>query len=140
MLYLYADSPEDRNDLRQDILSRAWAAYPRFQAKSKFSTWLYRIALNAALTRLRKQKQLQYVPEAYAPDPAGPPPGHEAELLGLMLSLLTEIEKSVLLLMVEGYDRPEIAEMIGISENNLRVKIFRLRQKLKTHGIERYVG
>ena len=60
---LYADDFEDRKDLYQEIVLQSWSAYPRFKGESKFSTWLYKISLNVAITFLNKRKKMNNVKE-----------------------------------------------------------------------------
>ncbi len=136
VLYMYADSPEDKQDLRQEILSQAWSAYPRFNATSKFSTWFYKISINVALSRLKKEKK--YVQDVQT-SPIEYSFSIDKELLDLVISFLNELEKSIVLLMIEGYERNEIASVLGVSENNLRVKIHRLRKKLEEKNIYEFI-
>ena len=123
VLYLYTDNLEDRKDLRQEILSQAWLAYPKFRGDAKFSSWLYRIALNVSISGLKQNKK-RSVREASLRPANASKLINETELLDLILALLNEIEKSIVLLLVEGYEREEIADMLGISKGDLRVKIF----------------
>jgi len=135
ILFLYADTEEDRKDLRQEILTQAWSAYPRFREESRFDTWLYRIGINVAITSLRKkQKRPQPPPAANAIRAVVP--GEERELLRQILGVLDPVEKSIILALIEGYQPVEIGELLGITAGNARVKIHRIRQKLNEHGIE----
>ena len=138
VVFLYADHQEDRQDLRQEILAQAWKSYGSFRGEAKFSTWLYRVSLNVAISSLRKKKKSLNQPskeQTYAK-----PVHSDQELLEIILQLLNPIEKSIVLIMIEGYKQAEIAEMLGVSANNIRVKIYRIREKLRKHEIEAFVG
>ena len=137
--FLYADGEEDRKDLYQEIVSNAWHSFPRFSGKAKFSTWLYRVALNVAITSLKKRKRIlaDSLPEDID---ATNQSGNEKELLQLILMQLNDIEKSLVLLLVEGMEQKEIAEILGISSGNVRVKIHRIREKLLKYGIKEFIG
>ena len=135
VVFLYADSPDDRNDLTQEIIGQAWKSYASFRGDSKFATWLYRVAMNVSLSFLkqnirRKDLDLPTNTGSYSIS-------NEADLLDRILKALNPIEKSIVLLQIEGYRQPEIAEMVGISEINIRTKVHRIRKKLKTHGIDK---
>lgn len=136
VLFLYADSDEERKDLRQEILSQAWHAYGRFREDAKFSTWLYRVAFNVAITSLKKRDRR---PEQQPLEPnhsvTQPETGSEKELLNQILRLLKPVEKSIVMLLIDGFPNNEIAEILGLSENNTRVRIHRIRKKLEEHGI-----
>lgn len=137
-VFLYADDPEDRRDLKQEIISQAWGSFGSFRGDAKFSTWLYRVATNVAISTLKKAKRAgrkEVVTEGASVSQFT----HEHELLQIILSALNPIEKSIVLLMVEGFSQPEIAEMTGISENNTRTKIHRIRKKLEKHGVKEFI-
>ncbi len=137
ILYLYGDDAESKKDLKQDILAEAWKAYPSFEGRSKFSSWLYRIGLNVAFARLRKKEKQHYVSleqSIYKQSDISKLRGKE--LLDAILRQLQPIEKSIVLLLVEGYNQKEIAELIGLSAVNIRVKVSRLRKKLETYGFK----
>lgn len=135
IVFLYADTKEDRKDLRQEILAQAWRSYGRFRGDAKFSTWLYRVGLNVAISSLRKKR-----PEHTGDIPERTQPARsDSELLETILQLLNPVEKSLVLLLIEGYQQNEIAEMLDISPSNTRVKIHRIRKKLDHHGIKELV-
>lgn len=137
ILFLYTDREEDRKDLRQEILSEAWRSYSGFREDAKFSTWLYRVGLNVAITSLHKRKRR---PESEPFDSQSkstrPKTGRKDELLHQILGLLKPVEKSIILLLVDGFSNPEISDMLGLSHTNTRVKIHRIRKKLEDHGIK----
>jgi RNA polymerase sigma-70 factor (ECF subfamily) len=151
MLYkvcrLYCFSEDDRQDLFQEIVIQLWRSYPRFRGESKFSTWLYRIALNTAISNLRKQR-IRPSPldmnEMPAPLQDMSYPGEEEEQLQQLyaaIDRLSEIEKALVMLYLEDRSYEEMEEILGINQNNLRVKMNRIREKLRkmtkeaTYGI-----
>ena len=135
---LYTDNREAHNDLFQEIAIQLWKAYPRFRGDSKFSTWMYRVALNTAITLYRKSKNqpatqdfdtVLYRVKAEQYDPT------EEQQLNLMYSAIRElgdIDKALVFLYLEDKNYSEIAETLGISEVNARVKMNRIKTKLKT--------
>ena len=135
VVFLYADNSEDRKDLRQEIISQAWGAFNSFRGHSKFSTWLYRVAMNVAISSFKhhnKRKGLS-IKLNTSDSSSG---SSSTELLEHILRILNPIEKSVVLLQIEGYTQPEIAHILGLSNVNTRTKIYRIRKKLRKHGID----
>ena len=141
MLYkvcrVYCFTEEDRQDLFQEIVIQLWRSWPRFRGESKFSTWLYRIALNTAISDLRKQRRRPSpVDIAGIPIPLQelPHSGEEAEQLQQLyaaIDKLSEIEKALVMLYLEDRSYDEMEEIMGINQNNLRVKMARIREKLR---------
>ena len=136
VVFLYADHSEDRNDLRQEIIGQAWRSYKSFRGESKFSTWLYRIAVNIAISFIR-QHQRRKAHDLPQPNKVTNP-SEEKELLERILRVLNPVEKSVVLLMIDGYKQPEIADILGLTEINTRTKVHRIRKKLKEHGFDQF--
>jgi RNA polymerase sigma factor (sigma-70 family) len=132
---IYCRKQIDREDLYQDILVQLWKSFPTFRNKSKVSTWLYRIALNTAITRYRKIKRM---PETQAHDEsvnmiASPDNSGEEENINLLnhaIEGLNKVEKAITLLYLEDATYKEIAEIIGISETNVGFRINQIKQKL----------
>lgn len=131
---LYADDLEDRKDLYQEIVYQSWSAYARFQGNSKFSTWLYRISLNVALTHLNKRKKRGEVQTENITEPRFDPPelSERADFLYRAIKQLTEIDRSIIMLHLDGFDNTEISEMTGLSKSNTNVKLHRIKQQLST--------
>lgn len=144
---VYCHNESDRQDLFQEIVIQLWKSFPRFRGEAKFSTWLYRIALNTAISDLRRQKK-----NIATTDPGKLPAEvedisyyHQREerlqQLHLAISQLTEIEKAVIMLYLEDKSYDEMEEILGIPQNNLRVKVNRIKEKLRkltkaiAHGI-----
>lgn len=131
---LYRDTPEDREDLRQEIVYQLWKAYPKFRGEAKFSTWLYRIGLNTALAAFRERgfgrtvasDQLDRIA---LPDTAGS--SERSAALWRAIKQLDESDRAIVALHLEGLRYAEIATVIGISENYVGVKLTRIKAKLK---------
>lgn len=134
---IYCDVEDDRNDLFQEIVVQLWKSFPSFRYESKFTTWMYRVALNTAITLFKKEKRrpdqnpisfasLQVAEEAYDPETE-----ENIRLLHRAVAQLTGIEKSIILLFLENKDYEEIAEITGITQNYVRVKMNRIKKKLK---------
>lgn len=140
--HLYRDSREDREDLFQEITFQLWKAFPSFKNQSKISTWIYRIALNTAIATFRKNKPaIDYV--ADLPDMRSENQNEEHdtrhERLFLLLKKLDDSEKVIITLYLEELSYQQIAEIVGINENYVGVKINRIKTKIqnlnKSHGI-----
>lgn len=134
---MYMDTKDDRDDLFQEITFQVWKAYPGFKGQSEFSTWLYRIALNTAIIFLKSEKKRSFIgnedfsnykilQEEY---------DHEKEeKLAAMygaINQLSPIDKAFIFYYLEDFSGKEIAEQMGISEGNVRVKMNRAKNKLK---------
>ena len=136
---VYRDSIEDQEDLFQEIVYQLWKAYPGFKGESKVSSWIYRIALNTAIAIYRKPKvSIDYYekfPEYSHPSNAKPVSENE-ERLFWALRKLNDSEKAVISLSLEDYNYKEIAEITGLSESNVGVRLNRIKNKLKKILIE----
>jgi RNA polymerase sigma-70 factor (ECF subfamily) len=135
---LYTNNQDAHNDLFQEITIQLWKAYPKFRGESKFSTWMYRVALNTAITLYRKSKRtlntqefdsIQYKIEA---EPYDDTEEQQLKLLYKAVHQLNDIEKALVFLYLEDKNYAEISETLGISEVNARVKMNRVKTKLKT--------
>jgi len=134
---MYCDLEEDRNDLFQEIVAQLWKSFPTFRNESKFSTWMYRVALNTAITTFKKskrrpdQKSLSYDNFQIAEEKYDSDAEENIKQLHRAVSRLTGIEKSIILLFLENKKYEEIAEITGITQNYVRVKMNRIKKKLK---------
>ena len=131
---LYRDSREDQEDLFQEIVYQLWKSYPGFKRESKISSWIYRIALNTAIAIYRKSKILidyyQELPEHIQPSDEKTISENE-ERLFWALRKLNDSEKAVISLYLEDFNYQEIAEVTGLSESNVGVRLNRIKNKLK---------
>lgn len=134
---IYCDTDDDRNDLFQEIVAQLWKSFPSFRQEAKVSTWMYRVALNTAITSFKKSKRrpdqnhltyenFQIEDEAYDTETE-----EKIKHLHKAINHLTGIEKSIVLLFLENKKYEEIAEITGITQNYVRVKMNRIKKKLK---------
>ena len=135
---LYTNDRDSHNDLFQEITIQLWKAYPKFRGDSKFSTWMYRVALNTAITLYRKSKrsiQTQDYESVIFKIKADEYDATEEEQLKLMYNAvkqLGDVDKALVFLYLEDKSYTEIADTLGITEVNVRVKMNRIKNKLRT--------
>ena len=126
---LYVDNKEDKKDLFQEILLQSWKSYTNFKGQSKFSTWLYKVALNTALTF--NKKEIQKVDfSSDVQSTTGQDQKENHDMLYTLIKRLNEIDRMLITLHLDGYKNPEIAEISGMTTNNINVKIHRIKSKL----------
>lgn len=134
---LYATAPEDRQDLYQEIVIQLWKSYASFRGEAKFSTWMYRIALNTAISDLRRQQRKVKVlfpeeaPAGLAAEPVSWEKEEQLKQLYDAIGQLGEVEKALIMLYLEDRSYEEMEEIMGINQNNLRVKMNRIKDKLR---------
>jgi len=131
---MYRDTPEDQQDLFQEIVYQLWKSFPGFRADSKVSTWIYRIALNTSIATFRKQKipveYSEHISDKYQYTENQDVSENEERMYGA-LRQLTDSEKAIISLFLEDYSYQEIAVITGITENYVGVKMNRIKEKLK---------
>ena len=126
---LYLQEAEDRQDLFQEIVLQLWKAFPNFRQEAKPSTWMYRIALNTAISNFRKESRGFFTrslsdTELQIPDPRQFSPVDEnIHLLHQAIGRLSAIEKAIIMLYLEEKSYEEIAEVMGISKSNVGVSL-----------------
>lgn len=134
---MYGLEKEDQKDLFQEIILQLWKSFPSFRAASQVSTWMYRIALNTAISRFRKERRIPQGNSLSAAEfeiPDGCVFSDQEDQLGLLkqaVGQLTKIEKAVILLYFEEKNYQEIAEITGMTKTNVGVKISRIKLKLE---------
>ena len=130
---LYRDTPEDREDLFQEIVYQLWKAYPSFRQQSLVSTWMYRIALSTAMAKYRKKSSSTPITSLENIEVTASSPGEahpKQEMLYRAIAILSAPERAIIALYLDDYSYEEIADMIGISANYVGVKLNRIKQKL----------
>ena len=138
---IYTDTHEDKKDLYQEIVYQLWKAYDSYRGEAKISTWMYRVALNTAITRFKKEKKrgIQIPMDSLVKRKTEPYDEVFEERLQLVYShikRLNELEKGLMLLLLEGKKYEEIALITGLSPTNVGTRISRIKQKLKTQIIK----
>lgn len=135
---LYTNDAHSHNDLFQEISIQLWKAYPKFRGESKFSTWMYRVALNTAITLYRKSKKQVRTQEydsvlfKIKADQYDDTQEQQLKLMYGAIKQLNDIDKALVFLYLENKDYAEISGTLGISEVNARVKMNRIKNKLRT--------
>ncbi|WP_431136010.1 RNA polymerase sigma factor [Psychroserpens mesophilus] len=135
---LYTNNQDAHNDLFQEITIQLWKAYPKFRGDAKFSTWMYRVGLNTAITLYRKSKrsiktqEFETVQFKIKSEPYDDTEEQQLKLLYNAVHQLNDIEKALVFLYLEDKNYSEISETLGITEVNARVKMNRVKKKLRT--------
>ena len=133
---MYCDDQTHREDLFQEIVLQLWKSSSSFRGESKFSSWMFRVALNVAIQDFRKEKKRKYLfLESFEfKEPTALPQNdykdERIEALYKAISKLDKIEKAIIMLHLDDIPNDEIAEIVGISQNYVRVKMTRIRTKL----------
>lgn len=133
---IYFSDASDREDVLQEMMYQLWRSYRSFDGRSKFSTWMYRVCLNTALTyrrnsSRRKTESLSVFHENIPDQPSG----NEEEAISLMydaISTLSPVNKAIVLLYLEDMSYDEIASITGLTKSNVSVRLVRIRKELET--------
>lgn len=133
---LYTHSPEDEEDLFQEIVLQMWRSYDTFKGQSKITTWMYRVALNTAITLFRKKTESPQTNELaefhYQEFLEEDDEKHQQiSLLYKVIKMLPQVERAIVMMYLDDLPYRDIAENLGISEVNARVKMNRLKKTLK---------
>jgi RNA polymerase sigma-70 factor (ECF subfamily) len=135
----YCRDAEERRDLAQEISVQLWRSFPRYDAARSFSTWMYRIALNVAISYARSagHRTRHAVPLDESADgpadarAAAPESDPRVETLRRVIDRLDPLNRALALLYLEEHSYREIAEVLGITETNVATKINRLKQRIR---------
>ena len=134
----YCQEPDDRAELVQEIVGQLWRAFPGYDPSRSFSTWMYRIALNVAISELRSRERRtrHFLPleeglDVAGSDGAGPERDRQVRALHAFIARLTPLDRALMLLYLEGMPQREIAEMLGISEANVSTKVGRMKHRIR---------
>src|SRR5262249_44367732 len=128
VVHAYAFTPHDRDDLFQEIITQVWNSIPRFRGDAAATTWLYRVALNCALAWSRKERKHRDSSESLEIHESAlrEMPGRQDPRLGWLyeqIAQLDHVDRSLTLLLLDGFSYREMAETLGISESYVGVKI-----------------
>ena len=131
--HLYGRDRDDKEDLFQEIVLQIWRAFPSFRKESRITTWMYRVALNTAISYFRKEKRKPEsqgisIAELQLPDLET---NDDVEILHRAIQHLTQVEKGMIILYLDEKSYQEIADILGITVSNVGVKINRIKAKLE---------
>jgi len=134
----YARSPEDRADLAQEIALQLWRAFPDYDPARAFSTWMYRVALNVAISQQRRQRpqraheSLDEAHHALIGDAdVDAEERQRLELVQRAMQALGPLDRALLLLHLDGCSHRQSGEVLGLSESNAATRLGRIRQRLR---------
>jgi RNA polymerase sigma-70 factor (ECF subfamily) len=134
----YCRDAEDRKDLVQEIVFQLWRSFSNYNEQFKYSTWVYRIALNVAISFYRKETKRKDISMPlidgifdFVDLPINTETQAQLTFLQQFILELKELDKALMLLYLEEKTYKEIAEIIGITETNVATKISRIKEKLK---------
>lgn len=134
----YCANPENRKDLVQEIILQLWRSFDRYDQRFQHTTWIYRIALNVAISCYQKEFTRKAISESVPEfiierdeNPGTDPTEEGIRFLNQFISELKELDKALMLLYLEGKSHREIAEIMGITETNTATRISRIKAILK---------
>ena len=134
---IYFDIKEDQEDVIQEMMYQLWHSFPRFNENSKFSTWMYSVCINTALTYSRKSKKKIFhtVPNVHDQVEVIEEDNLEESLNQLMycISKLTKLNKAIILLYLENMTYEEIASVTGLSKSNVSVRLVRIKREIENN-------
>ncbi|MCE5224936.1 MAG: RNA polymerase sigma factor [Porphyromonadaceae bacterium] len=136
--FFYCDCSVDKEDLFQEIILNLWIAFPYFKNKSKISTWIYRVAFNTAISWVREYTKQNRTIKYTSLIPNLPIESDESDAdelytrLYKAINTLGDIDKAIILLLLDEYSYDEIAEIVGLTKTNIATKINRIKVKLRS--------
>lgn len=132
---LYFMGSDERDDVIQEILYQLWKSYRGFRGNSKFSTWMYRVCLNTAITYFSKIKRNRHAPlsqrHMQVGDDDNRTPNDSMVMLYNAIENLSQINKAIILLYLEETSYTEIAQITGLSKSNISVRLVRIKKELE---------
>jgi len=130
---IYFRGSADREDVIQEMMYQLWRSHQSFDGRSKFSTWMYRVCLNTALTYRKKIRTNESLSNRHEQIPATPTSNKQevTEMLSQAISTLSELNKAIMLLYLEDMSYDEIAEITGLTRSNVSVRIMRAKKELE---------
>ena len=131
--YMFSHNKTEVEDLFHEVLIRLWNGFDHYEGRSSARTWVYRVALNTAINQDKKERRrIETVPLTVDIDPfeADDPKTQQVRKLHDLISQLELIDRSLVLLWLEGIPYDEIGAIIGITPNNVGVRLARIKEKL----------
>ena len=131
--FMYTNNSEEYKDLRQEINYQLIKSFDKFKGNSKLSTWVYKVAMYTALAYIRQKPRLLHPLEEVAETIGSYDEYNEWNNVMVRIKTLPDIDKSMIFLYLEDRPYKEIAEIMGISESNVGVRLNRIKKKLKNY-------
>jgi RNA polymerase sigma factor (sigma-70 family) len=132
---LYCQDPEDRADLLQEMLYQLWKSYPGFDGRSSFTTWMYRVCLNTALTWRKKSTRTKWeslsLSHQQIPEQTAGPEEEQRQALFQAIATLSPLNKAIVLLYLDEVSYEEIAGITGLTKSNVSVRLVRIKKELE---------
>lgn len=138
--FMYGQNRAEADDMFQEICIQAWRAYPQFKGDSKFSTWLYRVAINTSISWIRKEKKHRFSESGddkmfgvHDDTPFYVEDEKREQVLALHSAIkkLNDVDRTLVLLYLEEVAYAEISEILGLTITNIKVKMNRVKKRLK---------
>ena len=142
LCFSYTRSEAEAEDLVQECFSKVWLNLSGFQHRSDYSTWIYRIAANTCLMQLRKEKNnlVEYREQLQdkASEERSNDKEQQSENLYRAIGQLGEMDRLIISMVLEDIPQKQIGDVLGITENNVNVKVFRIKRQLKEILLNNY--
>ncbi|MBV8253595.1 MAG: sigma-70 family RNA polymerase sigma factor [Chitinophaga sp.] len=142
IVHAYCSNPADRKDLAQEITYQLWRSFDTYNGQYRYSTWIYRIALNVAISAYRQEYRRRSIDMPFAEEllletPAAPA-GEElhSERVAMLYGFIAqvpELDRALLLLHLDGHSYQEIADIMSLTTTNVATKLSRIKQSMKLH-------
>lgn len=135
--FSYCQNTESRKDLQQEILIQLWKSFEIYDGRVKISTWIYRVALNTAISFYRRESKVKKKVTTlnneiiHLPDNYENSQQENISMLYRFIDEMNELDRALILLYLDDYKYQEIADILGITETNVATKISRIKKKLK---------
>jgi RNA polymerase sigma factor (sigma-70 family) len=133
---VYLFDEDDRKDLLQEMMYQLWKSYPHFNGRSKFSTWMYRVCINTALTYKKKTNRERIEPLSVKHDQIVDDSANDQDesikLLFDAIATLSQLNRAIVLLYMDEMSYDEIAAITGLSKSNVSVRLVRIKKELET--------
>ena len=129
----------DYEDLMQEIYTQLWRSYSSFRGDSKFETWMYRIAINTAITFQRleiKERKGKEKNSSLLSEDTSPHGSSQDEILQAFVKELNDVDRAVLMMYIDGLTTPEMESVLGIKANAIKVRISRLKVKFREKFVD----
>lgn len=127
----YCRDPEERHDLMQEIVLQLWRSFGRYDTQWRFSTWMYRIAMNVAISHHRRTRETVPLEGPVLELAAAPDVDDDVRMLYDLIGGLDELSRGLVILFLDGHSHDEIAAILGLTATNVATRLNRIKQRLR---------